>query len=134
MIDISKQTVKLDCPECKRGITVSLKQVADEATVKCFCGQSIKLNDKESIVLESRKISRDSQISPDEEGIFAYHVDAEILTNLGTAKVIYKDNPPASGWYPSTLAKGDKATFRNYTIEILDSDSTGEIVRVSIKK
>jgi M6 family metalloprotease-like protein len=95
---------------------------------------TIKLNDKESIVLESRKISRDSQISPDEEGIFAYHVDADILTNLGTAKVIYKDNPPASGWYPSTMTKGDKATFRNYTIEILDSDSTGEIVRISTKK
>lgn len=53
MIDISKQTVKLDCPECKRGITVSLKQVADEATVKCFCGQSIKLNDKEGSAKKS---------------------------------------------------------------------------------
>ena len=45
MIDISKQTVKLDCPECKRPITVSLKQVADEVTVKCNCGQGIKLTD-----------------------------------------------------------------------------------------
>lgn len=45
MIDISKQTVKLDCPECKRANTVTLKQVADEATIKCSCGQSIKLTD-----------------------------------------------------------------------------------------
>lgn len=45
MIDISKQTVKLDCPNCKRTITVSLKQVADEETVKCNCGQGIKLSD-----------------------------------------------------------------------------------------
>ena len=95
---------------------------------------AIKLSDNEVIVLESRKVSRDSQITPDEEGIFAYHVNADILSNLGTAKVIYRDNPPVSGWYSSTLAKGNTATFRNYIIEVLDSDSTGEVVKVSIKK
>ena len=45
MIDISKQTVKLDCPECKRTISVSIKQVADEALVKCTCCQEIQLKD-----------------------------------------------------------------------------------------
>lgn len=45
MIDISKQTVKINCPECKRSITVSLKQVADQVTVKCICGQGIQLKD-----------------------------------------------------------------------------------------
>ena len=45
MIDISKQTVSINCPECKRSITISLKQVADEVTVKCNCGQGIKLTD-----------------------------------------------------------------------------------------
>lgn len=45
MIDISKQTVNLSCPNCKRSITVSLKQVADEVTVKCTCGQGIELKD-----------------------------------------------------------------------------------------
>jgi hypothetical protein len=95
---------------------------------------TIKLSDSEVIVLESRKVSRDSQISPDEEGIFAYHINADILSNLGTAQVIYRDNPPQSGWYPSTLAKGNTATFRNYLIEILDSDSTGDVVKITIKK
>ena len=95
---------------------------------------AIKLSDNEVIVLESRKVSRDSQINPDEEGIFAYHVNADVLANLGTAKVIYRDNPPESGWYPSTLVKGNTATFRNYTIEVLDSDSTGEVVKVTIKR
>lgn len=46
MIDISKQTVKINCPECKRQHTVSLKQIADEIIVKCACGKSIKLTDK----------------------------------------------------------------------------------------
>ena len=44
MIDISKQTVKVNCPVCKRSIT-SLKQVADEISVKCTCGQGIQLKD-----------------------------------------------------------------------------------------
>jgi len=45
MIDISKQTVKIDCPECKRPITVTLKQVANEALMKCNCGREIQLVD-----------------------------------------------------------------------------------------
>jgi len=45
MIDISKQTVNVNCPVCKRSITVSLKQVADEGLVKCTCGQEIQLKD-----------------------------------------------------------------------------------------
>lgn len=45
MVDISKQKVSINCPECKRAITVSMKQVADEVTLKCSCGQGIKLTD-----------------------------------------------------------------------------------------
>lgn len=45
MIDISKQTVSLDCPECSRSIKVSLKQVANEALIRCNCGQEIQLQD-----------------------------------------------------------------------------------------
>lgn len=45
MIDISKQSVKLDCPECKRSMSVTIKQVADEALIKCNCGQEIQLED-----------------------------------------------------------------------------------------
>jgi hypothetical protein len=45
MIDISKQSVKIDCPECKRSISVTIKLVADEALVKCTCGKGIQLQD-----------------------------------------------------------------------------------------
>ena len=45
MIDISKQTVKINCLECNRSITVSIKQIADEALIKCTCGQEIQLKD-----------------------------------------------------------------------------------------
>lgn len=44
-MDISKQTVSAKCPECKRIIAVTLKQVADEVLIKCTCGQKIQLED-----------------------------------------------------------------------------------------
>jgi M6 family metalloprotease-like protein len=93
---------------------------------------TIKLNNKEALVLESRRAGKDSQISKEDEGIFVYNIDVDIETNQGAAKVIYKDNPPQSVWYPSTLSKGDKASFRNYTIEVLDSDPSGDTVKISI--
>jgi hypothetical protein len=48
MIDISKQKVKIDCPECKSKVEVTMQQVADEKTVVCRCGQKIKLQDKDN--------------------------------------------------------------------------------------
>jgi transcription elongation factor Elf1 len=45
MIDISKQAVKIDCPECNRLISVTLKQVANEVLIKCSCGQEVQLKD-----------------------------------------------------------------------------------------
>jgi transcription elongation factor Elf1 len=45
MMDISKQTVSVTCPECKKIIAVTLKQVADEVLIKCSCGQKIQLED-----------------------------------------------------------------------------------------
>jgi len=45
MIDISKQTVKINCPNCKASLTVSLKQVANEDTINCNCGTDVKLVD-----------------------------------------------------------------------------------------
>lgn len=59
MIDISKQNVSINCPECKRSIIVSLKQVADEVSVKCNCGQGVKLADNNGSAKKSiRDISK----------------------------------------------------------------------------
>ena len=49
MIDISKQTVKVECSECNRSISVTLKQVANEVLIKCNCGQEIQLKDSNGI-------------------------------------------------------------------------------------
>jgi transcription elongation factor Elf1 len=45
MIDISEQSLKLDCPGCKKSVSVTIKQVAEEALLKCSCGQEIQLRD-----------------------------------------------------------------------------------------
>ena len=41
MIDISNESVKIECPDCKHLISVNLKQVAEEIMVNCICGQEI---------------------------------------------------------------------------------------------
>jgi predicted Zn finger-like uncharacterized protein len=46
MINLGKEKVKIDCPECKRSITITIKQIADEVLVKCSCGQEIQLIDE----------------------------------------------------------------------------------------
>jgi hypothetical protein len=46
-MDISKQKVELNCSSCKSTIEVTLKQVADESTISCKCGHTIKLSDKD---------------------------------------------------------------------------------------
>lgn len=46
MIDLGKQTMKVNCPNCSRSITVSLNQITAEVSVKCHCGYGIELKDK----------------------------------------------------------------------------------------
>lgn len=45
MIDIGKEKVSMNCPECKRSIQVSTGQISRQELVKCRCGQSIRLVD-----------------------------------------------------------------------------------------
>ncbi len=44
-MDISKESVKIECPDCKKSISVTLNQVAQEVMVNCICGQEIQLKD-----------------------------------------------------------------------------------------
>jgi len=45
MIDISKHKTDINCPQCKRSISISMKQIADEISISCTCGQKIQLKD-----------------------------------------------------------------------------------------
>lgn len=60
MIDIYKQEVKIDCTECSRSIKVTLKQVTEEALIKCNCGQEIQLQDRNG---KSKKALKDLEKS-----------------------------------------------------------------------
>jgi len=46
-LSIGDNTISVNCPApgCSRVIQVTLSQVAKGATVKCSCGQSVKLED-----------------------------------------------------------------------------------------
>lgn len=44
-MDISKESVNIECPDCKMSISVTLNQVAQEVMVNCICGQEIQLKD-----------------------------------------------------------------------------------------
>lgn len=58
MIDISKQKVEIDCPNCKLKVEVTIKQVCDEASVVCLCGQTMTLQDKDnSMKNEVKKVN-----------------------------------------------------------------------------
>jgi hypothetical protein len=56
MIDISKQNVDIDCPECGESITITLQQVAEGDLITCTCGQGIQLKDSNG---ESKKAIQD---------------------------------------------------------------------------
>ena len=46
MIDIGKQKIDIDCPNCRRKIQINLDQVARQQIVKCnSCSQDIQLQD-----------------------------------------------------------------------------------------
>jgi transcription elongation factor Elf1 len=53
MIDISKHSVTLNCPECKRSFSVQIKQIAQEELVTCTCGKQIQLRDKDGSAKKS---------------------------------------------------------------------------------
>ena len=35
MIDISKQKININCPDCNRSFSISIRQVSNEELVKC---------------------------------------------------------------------------------------------------
>jgi transposase-like protein len=51
MIDIGKQKVEVNCPNCKKDNQVTLAQVSKEETIKCSgCNQSIQFQDQDNSV------------------------------------------------------------------------------------
>lgn len=54
MFDISRQNIAFGCPQCGRKNSVTLAQVANQATITCCgCSQRINLKDKNSSASKS---------------------------------------------------------------------------------
>lgn len=46
MIDISKEVIQINCPNCNAKVNVTLGDVANEKTISCICSSNIMLSDK----------------------------------------------------------------------------------------
>ena len=56
MFDLSKRSIKINCPECKKALTVDFRQVANEETITCLgCSRRIKLVDDNKSVQKGLK-------------------------------------------------------------------------------
>jgi hypothetical protein len=96
----------------------------------------IRLGTSEILVVENRKSSDLGYLSKAEEGVFAYLIDANIESNKGAAKPIF-NNPKTRmlsanrAVFPGTLQKGESVSYRGIKVEVLDSQTNGDIVRIS---
>ena len=53
MSDIGQERVSLRCPSCGRTVGFTLADVAGRKTIRCSCGSSIVLEDKQGSVRRS---------------------------------------------------------------------------------
>jgi M6 family metalloprotease-like protein len=96
----------------------------------------IKLGGSQILVIESRRSSDLSILSKDEEGVLVYTIDINVRSNDGSANLVFNSPktrklPNGSGALIGTLQAGEKVTSGGIKVEILSSDASGDIVRVS---
>jgi M6 family metalloprotease-like protein len=95
----------------------------------------IKLGGSQILVIESRRSSDLSFLSKEEEGVLVYTIDVNTRGNDGAANLVFNTpkirNSPNGGGLVGTLQSGEKVTSGGIKVEILSSDASGDIVRVS---
>jgi M6 family metalloprotease-like protein len=96
----------------------------------------IKLGGSQILVIESRRASDLSILSKEEEGVLVYTVDVNVRGNDGSANLVFNSPktrklPNGGGALIGTLQAGEKVTSGGIKVEILSSDASGDIVRVS---
>jgi hypothetical protein len=95
----------------------------------------IKQGGSKILVIESRRSSDLSFLSKEEEGVLVYTIDVNIRGNDGSANLVF--NTPKirksadSGGLVGTLQSGETVTSGGIKVEILSSDGSGDIIRVS---
>ena len=95
----------------------------------------IKQGGSKILVIESRRSSDLNFLSKEEEGVLVYTIDVNVRGNDGAANLVF--NTPKirksanSGGLVGTLNSGETVTSGGIKVEILSSDASGDIVRVS---
>ena len=95
----------------------------------------IKQGGSKILVIESRRSSDLNFLSKEEEGVLVYTIDVNVRGNDGAANLVF--NTPKirksanSGGLVGTLNAGEIVTSGGIKVEILSSDASGDIVRVS---
>jgi hypothetical protein len=95
----------------------------------------IKQGGSKILVIESRRSSDLNFLSKEEEGVLVYTIDVNIRGNDGAANLVF--NTPKirksanSGGLVGTLNSGETVTSGGIKVEILSSDGSGDIIRVS---
>jgi len=93
-----------------------------------------RISNSQILVAESRRSSELGEMAKSEEGVHIYLVDANIKSNDGAMKPIFERQSNRDRFLIGTSREGESVTTSGMKIEVLRSDSTGEIVRISTKK
>jgi hypothetical protein len=96
----------------------------------------IKLGGSQILVIESRRSNDLSILAKEEEGVLIYTIDVNIGGNDGSARLIFntakiRKSPNGGSGLVGTLQSGEKVASGGIKVEILSSDASGDIVRVS---
>jgi M6 family metalloprotease-like protein len=88
------------------------------------------------LVIESRRTSALGILSKEEEGVLVYTIDTSVRSNEGAADLVFNSAKTrrmsnGGGGLIGTLQAGEIVTSRGVKVEVLYSDKSGDIIRVS---
>lgn len=95
-------------------------------------GAVIPISPSQALVFESRRILRyDSKLGKDSEGVLIYKVDTAVASGSGPMRVISRPGSTDSMFRDAPLKLGESRTVDGYQIEVVESGSWGDVIKVS---
>ncbi len=96
----------------------------------------VKQSANQILVIESRRTSDLGILSKEEEGVLVYRIDTNIRSGDGAANLIFSSAktrrmPNGGGGLIGTLHAGEIVTSNGVKVEVLFSDKSGDIIKVS---
>ena len=96
----------------------------------------VKQSANQILVIESRRTSDLGMLSKEEEGVLVYTIDTNIRSGDGASNLIFNSAktrrlPNGGGGLIGTLQAGEIVTSNGVKVEVLFSDKSGDIIKVS---